>query len=233
MSKASTHAAVKNERERCAKAAEDAGRHDIAETIRGFKGTTGRPKMNYDPEIGLTICAGIASGMSVEEICENADMPGTTTVFEWLASTTAFAASYARAREQQMDVWAEQIVQIADDARNDYMERQMQNGRIERVLDPENINRSKLRIETRKWIMGRLAAKRYGDKIEIEQTVTIETVPDAELQARVMARMERLGIAPPTAGVLMLGHEAAPESPNDDGSGENPGTDAAGDDVCQ
>ena len=223
----STKAAVKAERERCAVVASEMGHDDVAEIIRGYKSKAGRPAMPYDEEIALTICAAIAAGCTMEEVCSGEDMPNEDTVYRWLASTAIFSGAYARARDQQMDVWAEQIIQIADDARNDYMDRVMQNGSFERVLDAENINRSKLRIETRKWVMGRLAAKRYGDKIEIEQTVTIETIPDAELQTRIAARMARMGIILP-APVLTIGHEPPPD---DDEDGDNPGTGSLADDI--
>lgn len=208
--------AIRTEREACALLAEQAGRADIAQAIRTRTAAIGRPAMPYDHDQGLAICAGIAGGITLKELCEADDMPSTTTVYKWLVTTTTFAASYARARDQQMDVWADDIVTIADDARNDVMDRVIQNGGTERVLDPENINRSKLRIDTRKWIMARLASKRYGDRIEIEQTVTIETVPDHEMQARVLARMERLGITPPPM-LLRLGHEPAPKAPKANG----------------
>ena len=79
-----------------------------------------------------------------------------------------FSEQYARAREQQQEFYAEEILDIADDGQNDYMERLNKNGEIEMVVNHENIQRSRLRVDTRKWIMSKLAPKKYGDKVQQE-----------------------------------------------------------------
>jgi hypothetical protein len=64
-----------------------------------------------------------------------------------------------------LDRWAEEIVEIADDATNDWMDRKSGEHTIA-VADTEHINRSRLRIDTRKWLMSKLAPKRYGERVE-------------------------------------------------------------------
>ena len=73
---------------------------------------------------------------------------------------------YARAREAQMDRWAEEIIEIADEGSNDWMDRQ-QGGETSRVVDHEHVHRSRLRVDAPKWLMAKLAPKRYGDKTVI------------------------------------------------------------------
>ncbi len=167
----------------------------------------------YDPNIGEDICARISAGEALVEICACKGMPSRHTVYRWLHSTPRFGDSYARARVAQMSCWADEIITIADDATNDYMDRTV-NGRTERVLDPENINRSKLRIETRKWIMAKIASKVFGDKIQVDQTARREDLTDDELMARIAATMKRLGIEGPPP--VLLAHEPAP--PGHDGA---------------
>ena len=77
-----------------------------------------------------------------------------------------FRVQYARAREAQADYWAEEIVSIADDGSKDtYLDAQG-NERTNHEL----VNRSRLRVDTRKWLMARMAPKKYGDRVLNEIT---------------------------------------------------------------
>jgi len=84
----------------------------------------------------------------------------------WLAAHAEFRDQYAHAREAQADYWAEEIVEIADDGSNDTYTDKDGNKRT----DQEVIARSRLRVDTRKWLMARMAPKKYGDKITQEHT---------------------------------------------------------------
>jgi hypothetical protein len=86
----------------------------------------------------------------------------------WLAEHQEFRDQYARAREAQADYWAEEIVEIADDGTNDYVDRQNKDGSTYETVNSEHINRSRLRVDTRKWLMARMAPKKYGDRITQE-----------------------------------------------------------------
>jgi hypothetical protein len=94
-------------------------------------------------------------------------MPGMTTVFRWLAQHEEFRGMYAAARQAQADYLAEELLEIADDARNDWVERRREDGTIVTVLNGENIQRSRVRIDTRKWLLAKLQPKKYGD---VQQT---------------------------------------------------------------
>lgn len=96
-------------------------------------------------------------------------MPAYSTVMLWLHVHPAFSEDYARARSIHADQKFDEIQSIADDARNDWMLRN----------DPENpgyyfngehIQRSKLRVDTLKWRLGRMAPKKYGDHATLELT---------------------------------------------------------------
>ena len=98
-------------------------------------------------------------------------MPHFNTVRGWLAdskqegsSLAAFGAAYETARQDQFQVREDELVEIADDARNDWMDRETQNGTI-RVVDHEHIQRSKLRIDARLWLLSRLQPHKYGDRV--------------------------------------------------------------------
>ncbi len=61
----------------------------------------------------------------------------------------------------------DEITDIADDGSNDYIEQEQKNGKIARVLDGEHVQRSRLRVDTRKWVLARMLPKIYGDKIAL------------------------------------------------------------------
>ena len=85
----------------------------------------------------------------------------------WLdGSRPEFSDQYARAREAQADKLAEEALQIADDGRSDtYVDG---DGNVK--TDTEVIQRSKLRVDTRKWLASKMAPKKYGDKVQAELT---------------------------------------------------------------
>ena len=78
------------------------------------------------------------------------------------------AESYARAREQQQHLRADEILAIADDSSNDWLDHETKNGRIVRVLDHEHAKRTDLRIRTRMWLMQRFAPKVFGDRLQLD-----------------------------------------------------------------
>jgi hypothetical protein len=209
--KGKRRALILTEREMCAALAANLGHEDVAQAIRDRTATMGRAGMPYDPNLGDAICAQIADGKTLAEICSTDGMPSTDTLYKWLAAAPHFTASYARARDQCMDRWADEIIAIADDAAGDYYEDDQGNQKF----DNQNPQRSKLRIDTRKWVMSKIS-RRYADKVEIEQTVTLQDEPDNMIQARVEARMARMGMVL-AAPILTLGHEKAP---TDDPIGE-------------
>lgn len=96
-------------------------------------------------------------------------MPGMATVCRWLNERPSFREQYARAREMQADVIAEETFEIADDGRNDWMEVETQKGSYIKLND-EAVSRSRLRLDQRKWWLSKLAPKKYGEKLEVEHS---------------------------------------------------------------
>jgi hypothetical protein len=62
------------------------------------------------------------------------------------------------------DAIAEDILDIADDGTNDWVERKRKDGSVDTVVDSEHVQRSKLRIETRLKLLAKWNPKKYGDK---------------------------------------------------------------------
>lgn len=117
------------------------------------------------------ICMLLAQGMSMKRVCEEDGMPVMSTVFKWLREQQAFSERYAQAKQESADAMAEDVLDIADNATNDWMERQGDDTPGYQV-NGENIQRSKLRVETRKWLMAKMKPKKYGDKLDLDANIT-------------------------------------------------------------
>lgn len=127
----------------------------------------GRPS-KYTNKLADKICQMIAQGQSVRSICSKKDMISMQTFFRWLRENDKFSEQYARACEERSYMHAEEILEIADDATNDYMEQHDESDELTGYkLNGENIQRSRLRIDTRKWLMSKLNPKVYGDKLDM------------------------------------------------------------------
>ena len=104
----------------------------------------------------------ISKGKTLSEFLRQPGMPSRAAFDAWRRQDDVYASDFARAREVGADVIAEECIAIADDARNDWMERE---GGF--VVNAEHIQRSKLRIETRLKLLAKWQPKKYGDKNEI------------------------------------------------------------------
>lgn len=130
---------------------------------------TGRPS-TYSEEIAERICARLAEGRSLRSICKDSDAPGLSTVTAWVRTRPEFQARYALAREAQADALADEILDIVDDATNDWVTRERKDGSTETVLDAEHVQRSRLRVDARKWLAAKMAPKKYGDVQKLEHS---------------------------------------------------------------
>jgi hypothetical protein len=115
-----------------------------------------------------------------------------------------FAAAYSCARDLQADCWADDIIEIADDSRNDWIEREIKSGRIIKVVN-EAIARAKLRIDTKKWLLSKLKPERYGDKLELSGKLDLSKKTDEQLDAD-LARL----LAKATGNLAASDNELAP-----------------------
>ena len=128
----------------------------------------------YTPEVGGTICEVLATGKMLPEACKKAGV-GVDIVWKWLAKYPDFRESYMLAREVQAEVLAAEVITIADDATGDFKTVEGKNGKMYNQIDYENINRARLRCDSRKWTAAHLMPKRFGDyqKVEVSGTVDL------------------------------------------------------------
>ena len=132
----------------------------------------GRPT-RYSKKIADEICQRLAEQESLRSICSEERMPSKSTVLRWLREDKhlGFRNQYAYARELQADGIEDEILDIADDGSNDWMERELDNGKIIEVVNHEYINRSRLRVDARFKYLGQVRPKKWGKSAEPDKEV--------------------------------------------------------------
>jgi hypothetical protein len=134
---------------------------------------------SYSDEIAEEICQKLIAGFSLRELCDKDEFPDEATVYRWIAKNDAFREKYAQAREVQAERYAAEIIEISDDARNDWMLRQQGDDTVV-VANQEHINRSRLRVDARKWVASKLLPKKYGDRTELVGAGGKELIPETD-----------------------------------------------------
>lgn len=107
----------------------------------------GRPS-KYTTKLGNDICQRIAEGESLRAICRDKDMPNASTVHLWAIENDKFSKQYEKARIMQAGLMFEDLLAIAD-------------------REDGDTNRDRLRVDTRKWFLSKVAPKIYGDKLHL------------------------------------------------------------------
>lgn len=105
----------------------------------------------------------ISEGNSLKESCDKARIT-TKTFHQWVNKDDEKSNLYAHAREERADLLFEEILEIADSAVKDTYEDD--NGQTR--TDHEAIQRSKLRVDARKWMLSKMNPKKYSDKIQVD-----------------------------------------------------------------
>ena len=127
----------------------------------------------YSQDIADAVCARLSEG---ETLRKAAKAEGVThsTVLEWVDTKPEFADQYARARAIGYQLLADQIIEISDDGSGDVID--TEHGP---KANPEFAARSRLRVDSRKWMLSKMLPKIYGEKteVDIKARVTITATP--------------------------------------------------------
>jgi multidrug efflux pump subunit AcrB len=186
------------------------------------KKKVGAPSTKFIPEVVNELILRMSNGETARSVCRDPRMPEWSTLVGWLQDAkkkepdpekVEFSLRYAQARREMLDVWADQIVEIAADDSRDVLETtksyQKKNGEVvtttEHRSDNTPVNRDRLRIDSMKWIMCKLAPEKYGDLQRQEvtgkgggpiqyQTLVDRPAPESaeEWQKRVTAQMQEI-----------------------------------------
>lgn len=147
-----------------------------------------KPEYKYDQDKADEICELIVEGKTIRDICALEHLPSVKTFFKWLRENEeTFGKQYARAKEEQAEIMVQEMLSIADDGQNDWCDKQLKNGGTVRALDHEHVQRSKLRIDTRKWAASKFKPKKYGDRVihagDEEAPLTTKDVSETDRKA--------------------------------------------------
>ena len=143
------------------------------------KKNNGRPAL-YNKKLRDEICSRLADGESLRSICRDSHIPHRDTINRWIIENRGevvkdgvvveqgFYDHYSRAKDVCLDNMADEILEISDDGTNDYVKKLSEKGNEFVIVDHEHVNRSRLRVESRKWYLSKLAPKRYGSENTIK-----------------------------------------------------------------
>lgn len=157
--------------------------HTPPGTVPNLPAVMGRPS-TYNEAVVARICEAIANGVKTRELPDIEGFPGKSTVFRWLREHVEFAIEYAYAQEWKCSCVLDDLIEIADDDAHDY-----------EIIDasapadgsepstslkamPTIIQRSKLKIDTRKYWLSKTCPKKYGDTPAVEQALVLPTPID-------------------------------------------------------
>lgn len=118
----------------------------------------GRPS-DFSEKIATIICARLADGESLRSVCRDPSLPHVSTVLRWVGNNQSFREQYTHAREAGLEQMADEIIEIADApvGSND-----------SGSTDAGAVNKQRLQVDARKWILSKQLPKKYGDKQTVE-----------------------------------------------------------------
>lgn len=131
----------------------------------------------------------IESGASLRSALKKNAPLSSQTFTKWLDNNEQMAKRYARATEKRAEAIFEDILNIADENLKDtYIDADG----IERT-DHDVIQRARLRVDARKWVLAKMHPTKYGDKLDVTSgnkalaapaiigmTIKNETTPTAD-----------------------------------------------------
>jgi hypothetical protein len=121
----------------------------------------------FSQDMADEICLRLSNGISLNDICSDPDMPSKMSVWRWQRAFPEFAEQMQEARANMAEFLAGEIVKIAD--------------------SEEDPNRAKVRIAARQWVCAKLLPQRFGDRVELNGTLSVERAySDAERAAAML-----------------------------------------------
>jgi hypothetical protein len=109
------------------------------------------------------VCSEIEKGRALRNVLKDENMPSTSTFYQWLDNNEDKAKQYARATEIRAEIIFDDILNIADDNVNDTYT----NDDGVELTNHDVIQRARLKIDARKWVLSKLNPKKFGDKTDI------------------------------------------------------------------
>lgn len=104
--------------------------------------------------------------------------PCRRTVYLWMRDDEKLRKQYELAKRCQIENLIDEIIEIADDTTHDFVMNEHGN----EVLNKEHVQRSRVRIDTRKWLAGKLKPTLYGDAEDLRRVLEQQQIEIRELK---------------------------------------------------
>jgi hypothetical protein len=167
----------------------------------------GSRAFDYSDDVATKVCLRLALGETLNKICLDREMPSTATVKRWaVEDINGFGARYARAREMQVEYYADDIIDISDSVRD--------------ATDNATVQAAKLAADNRKWLASKLYPRKFGDRLEMTGANGAALIPERAADPDRIAQAIMLMAAAPGARPkpALIEHRA------DDADDDNPAT---------
>jgi len=139
------------------------------------KEKTPKPPVRYSQALADIICERLSNGESLNSICSVPSMPNETMVRRWaMDDYMGFSLNYARARELGYSRLADELIKIADTPVIATKTTSKATGM--EITEGDAIERSRLMVDTRKWMLSKMLPKIYGDKQTVDLNATVDVV---------------------------------------------------------
>lgn len=124
---------------------------------KNTKNKIGRPKAYWKSKANAErLFEEMRNGKSLREVCKEKGLP-LNKVYEWL-NGDEFRDNYTDAQAARADYFFDEILNIADSC----------------ASNKDAVAKARLRIDTRKFAMARMAPKKYGEKVNVDVTGSTE-----------------------------------------------------------
>jgi hypothetical protein len=167
--------------------------------VRKTAGPKGGGPSVYAPDLAEKILEGLMEGRSLADVCRDPGIPRSSTVRNWAdEDRDGLAVRYARARQIGYATMMDELLEIADDRSGDVLTRQRADGSTERIPNPGNITRARVRLNARMWLISKsLPRNRDGGLNLLERIEARDTLAELmkEIERRNREAAEAEGIA--------------------------------------
>lgn len=151
------------------------GRREGAGRPKGSQAAKRAAAIDYSDELANAICEEVALGGMLKEICARPGMPSRVSVWRWRQEKPAFDKLYREACAAKAEAWEDELRQIADDGRNDFID---EDGK--RTVNHDLIKRSELRAKVLMWLMEKHGRATYGERKAVDVSMNTTLADDLE-----------------------------------------------------
>jgi hypothetical protein len=126
--------------------------------------------VKFSDELLSEMLEQVASGESLNQVCKKAGMPTRKTFYKWVADDESVRNRYEAALSIRADWVFDQIIEIADEP----VGSTMGGG-----TDAGAVAKQKLQVDARKWVLSKMEPKKYGDRTQVDQNLTVRSLAEA------------------------------------------------------